>query len=265
MANGMTPHYGLSQWAKDDQFVRTEFNADNEKVDAALHGLAGAVAEKAAQTELDGLTAVVGTKAAQADLAVLTKTVNTKAAQSALDSLAATVGTKAAQSALDSLTAAVNTKASQSDLNALTKTVNTKAAQTALNSLSSTVTNLTATVNTKASQSDLNALKTTVNGKGNCQILTGSYVGDGTLRALSLTFPSRPILVIVAGKDTNIAMFPGLADRGLSSPVDDQAGSQVNYSWSGSTLTWNYSRNYMPLLLNISGTTYHYMALFLNS
>lgn len=31
-----TQHYQLNQWAADDQVLRTDFNADNAKIDAAL-------------------------------------------------------------------------------------------------------------------------------------------------------------------------------------------------------------------------------------
>ena len=39
MASGQTANYGLNQWAAEDQVVRTEFNEDNAKIDAALNSL----------------------------------------------------------------------------------------------------------------------------------------------------------------------------------------------------------------------------------
>lgn len=39
MASQQTEHYGLNQWAGKDDFLRTEFNEDNRKVDGALAGL----------------------------------------------------------------------------------------------------------------------------------------------------------------------------------------------------------------------------------
>ncbi|WP_298025342.1 hypothetical protein [uncultured Dysosmobacter sp.] len=45
MASNHTPHYPLSQWQATDEVVRTDFNADNAKIDAALHGL---------RTDVDG-------------------------------------------------------------------------------------------------------------------------------------------------------------------------------------------------------------------
>ena len=36
MASNYTTSYGLCQWEPEDDFLRTEFNADNAKIDAAL-------------------------------------------------------------------------------------------------------------------------------------------------------------------------------------------------------------------------------------
>ena len=40
MATNYTEHYELNQWEPTDQVLRTDFNADNAKIDAALAGLA---------------------------------------------------------------------------------------------------------------------------------------------------------------------------------------------------------------------------------
>lgn len=39
MASKQTTNYGLNQWAAEDRVMRTEFNADNAKLDGALTGL----------------------------------------------------------------------------------------------------------------------------------------------------------------------------------------------------------------------------------
>ena len=52
MASGKTENYGLNQWEATDQVERLDFNADNAKLDAALHGLAESKAE---QTALEAL------------------------------------------------------------------------------------------------------------------------------------------------------------------------------------------------------------------
>ena len=75
MASNYTENYGLCQWEAGDSFVRTEFNADNAKLDAALKDLED-------------------TKAEQADVAALTTAVAGKAAQTALDALTDTVALK---------------------------------------------------------------------------------------------------------------------------------------------------------------------------
>ena len=36
MTSGQTSNYGLNQWAEEDKVIRTEFNEDNAKIDAAL-------------------------------------------------------------------------------------------------------------------------------------------------------------------------------------------------------------------------------------
>ena len=50
-----TEHYGLHQWVPEDDFLRTDFNADFALIDAALAGLAAADAsESAARSQEDG-------------------------------------------------------------------------------------------------------------------------------------------------------------------------------------------------------------------
>ena len=44
MAN-YTQHYQLHQWEGSDPFLRTDFNEDFQKIDAALNGLAGKVVQ----------------------------------------------------------------------------------------------------------------------------------------------------------------------------------------------------------------------------
>ena len=45
MASNYTENYGLCQWEPGDNFVRTEFNQDNAKIDAALKSVADAAAQ----------------------------------------------------------------------------------------------------------------------------------------------------------------------------------------------------------------------------
>ena len=39
MASGQTQYYELNQWEAADQVLRTEFNADNQKIDGALKAM----------------------------------------------------------------------------------------------------------------------------------------------------------------------------------------------------------------------------------
>lgn len=55
MASNYTTNYNLCQWQPTDQVQRTDFNADNAKLDAALAGLAGQLSGKADHTGLEDL------------------------------------------------------------------------------------------------------------------------------------------------------------------------------------------------------------------
>ena len=120
---GKTQNYQLNQWVGSDPFLRTDFNEDNARIDAAL-------AAKADQTTVTSLTNTVSTKADKTTVNSLTNTVNTKADQTTVTNLSNTV---------TSLTNTVNTKADKTTVTSLTNTVNTKASQTALDALSATV------------------------------------------------------------------------------------------------------------------------------
>ena len=62
MSSQKTEHYELNQWLPTDQVLRTDFNADNAKIDAALAG------PNAAKTDREDLTALEGSlEAAAAD------------------------------------------------------------------------------------------------------------------------------------------------------------------------------------------------------
>ena len=73
MASNYTSNYNLNQWSASDRVLRTEFNADNAKIDAALAGKASSSSVSSLQTTVDGLK-------------------TSKADKTALDALKATVG-----------------------------------------------------------------------------------------------------------------------------------------------------------------------------
>jgi len=72
MSTNRTPIYNLCQWEPEDPVLRTDFNADNAKIDAALAGKASASTVSSLQTTVNSLSA-------------------SKADKSALDALKATV------------------------------------------------------------------------------------------------------------------------------------------------------------------------------
>ena len=51
MATNHTTNYQLNQWEATDQVLRTDFNQDNAKIDAALKANADAIAAEAAERE----------------------------------------------------------------------------------------------------------------------------------------------------------------------------------------------------------------------
>lgn len=59
MASNYTTNYQLNQWEPTDQVLRTDFNEDDAKIDAALADLAEDISEKASQTALDALSSTV--------------------------------------------------------------------------------------------------------------------------------------------------------------------------------------------------------------
>ena len=67
MATNHTTNYQLNQWEPTDQVLRTDFNADNAKLDAALAGLDAAKADREDLTALEG-----SLEAVSADLTTIT-------------------------------------------------------------------------------------------------------------------------------------------------------------------------------------------------
>ena len=75
MASFSTTNYQLCQWEPTDQVQRTDFNADNAKIDTALAVLATGLSEKADQSALTALTEQVAQKAETADLTQVQATI----------------------------------------------------------------------------------------------------------------------------------------------------------------------------------------------
>ena len=71
MSTNQTPNYQLCQWEAEDKVLRTEFNADNAKIDAGI---------KAVDRRVDSLSSTVAGKASSSALAGLQSVVNGQAA-----------------------------------------------------------------------------------------------------------------------------------------------------------------------------------------
>lgn len=65
MATNHTANFSLSQWEADDPFIRTDFNADNARIDGVLHALDSG---KAPKTDVSALSSA---KADRAEVAAL--------------------------------------------------------------------------------------------------------------------------------------------------------------------------------------------------
>ena len=59
MSSSHTPNYQLSQWEAEDKVLRTDFNADNAKIDAAIKAVDEKAGGKAPAAELAALAAQV--------------------------------------------------------------------------------------------------------------------------------------------------------------------------------------------------------------
>ena len=68
VASNYTTNYQLNQWEAADQVLRTDFNQDNQKIDAALAGLA------AKNTELEGAVAAAVAGAGNCQMELFTYT-----------------------------------------------------------------------------------------------------------------------------------------------------------------------------------------------
>jgi len=75
MASNYTSNYGLCQWAASDKVLRTEFNADNAKIDAAIAAVDGRVDGKASTSALNSLKTSLSGKADQSTVTSLSSTV----------------------------------------------------------------------------------------------------------------------------------------------------------------------------------------------
>ena len=105
----------------------------------------------------------------------------------------------------------------------------------------------------------LKALDDELNTKGNCQIWTTSYVGNGNYGSTqsSLTFDKKPLLVLCYRQQHVWPFYRGnICDRHRNGV------SYISSSWDENTLSWFAGDE--DRQLNASGTTYIVIALLTN-
>lgn len=101
-------------------------------------------------------------------------------------------------------------------------------------------------------------------GKGNCQLVHGTYVGTGDygyFNGNTLTFDRRPLLVILTGYYT--MLIPGTVDRGHSTPVSSGGNSYSDFTWKENVLEWECVDS-PEMQMNTKDITYHYFAVYAN-
>ena len=96
--------------------------------------------------------------------------------------------------------------------------------------------------------------------RGNCQIYTTSYVGNGKYgqaNPITLTFPHKPLLIAVQSA-TEADLYIILRDCKINHYL---GGSNyvLSTTWNGNTVSWYGDHSLAQM--NKSGTTYHLVAL----
>ena len=151
-----TPNYNLNQWEPEDRVLRTDFNADNAKIDAAV---------QAVDLKAEALS---------------------------------------------------QSKADRSELEA-----ETQAREAADNAI----------------QATLSAHAKSMTKLGNCQIYVVPYTGGGEEHPQSITFPDKPILVLLsAGGNAFALCINGLS---MSRTVGYSNDMSFQVTWSGNTVSWS--------------------------
>ena len=199
-----TSNYQLCQWDGEDRILRTDFNEDNAKIDAALKQQSNSIA---------GINSALSGKASTSTVNSLSNKLNTEI-QNRKDGDTAEAAARAA---------ADNTE---------------KAAREA--------------ADTAEAQARAAALAL----KGNCQIYTSSYEGDGA-ETKTLTFPGKPLLVNVQGD--NLIGQGIYGNPNFMCRTSGQGGSACTATWSGNSLTWKISTPAYGC--NFSGESYLVIAL----
>ena len=105
-------------------------------------------------------------------------------------------------------------------------------------------------------------------GCGNCKIEYGAYTGDGNTDGYTLTFPGKPLLVMIQQADRGNTGFLMQGCAYGFSIIDPSNGKMGKYpvrlltKWNGNSVTWSRGDggNTVFDALN-GGGKYHYIAL----
>ena len=98
---------------------------------------------------------------------------------------------------------------------------------------------------------------TLLSAKGNCQMHFSTYVGGGTTTSKTLTFPAKPLLVMVTNPDG----YCFVACRGMTRvyPHYSTGSTKIQLTWGNLSLTWNYDDTARGNM-NENGVTYRVVA-----
>lgn len=93
-----------------------------------------------------------------------------------------------------------------------------------------------------------------VDSRGNCEIYSGSYVGNGNdTTPVTMTFPHKPLIIFVSGS----AALNLIAWRGQSgSRILEVPSTSITVTWGERSVTWSGTK-----YLNYSGFTHQVIAL----
>lgn len=108
----------------------------------------------------------------------------------------------------------------------------------------------------------LAALSGQLGGKGNCQIWTATYTGNGLqnqTNSLRISFPGKPTFAMIVGENGHIMTIPNSSQSSAFHCGADGHGSAI-FNWTGATVSW-YS-SYPDSHMNLSGVRYTVIAFY---
>ena len=111
----------------------------------------------------------------------------------------------------------------------------------------------------KANADNIAALTAAAGGFGNCLVYTTSYVGGGTRAPKTVSFPEKPLLVMVANQQDGYCF---VACRGMTMvyPHHSSGSARITLTWADKALTWNYA-DLTNVNMDEKGDTYQVLAL----